>query len=225
MFRLHNPLVVLDLEATAEKEGRIQKNDYIIDIGAVLLDTDLQITHRFEALVKPGTPVNSFITKLTGITNEMLADRPSWGEVGPDFSRWVKEACGNPKKARLAAWGNYFDIPLLRRNYEEADLEFPFAGTALDVKTLAFLWLSLSGRRTDKLNLQIMADLMGIKPEGTYHRAITDALVTARVLQRVWQDLQGFHIPGKDSEPFQHFSLVPSAPGVLSSGSGKAGEE
>ncbi|OHD14019.1 MAG: hypothetical protein A2Z96_04620 [Spirochaetes bacterium GWB1_48_6] len=210
MFKLHNPLVVLDLEATAEKEGRVQKNDYIIDIGAVLLDENLQEVDRFDALVKPGVPVNEFITKLTGISNPMLENQPGWEVVGPAFTAWVKGHCGNPKKARLAAWGNYFDIPLLRRNYEDKNLDFPFAGTALDVKTLSFLWLSLSGRRTDKLNLQILADLMEIKPEGVYHRAITDALVTARILQRVWRDLQGFYLPGKEGDPFGHFLITPA---------------
>lgn len=209
MFRLHTPLVVIDLEATLEKDERgYQRNDHIIDVGAVLIGTDLQILARWEALVKPPVRVSEFITKLTGITNEQLADQPDWAVVGPAFEAWVKSQIGNPKKARLAAWGNYFDIPLLRANYQDRGLDFPFAGTALDVKTVAFLWQSLSGRRTDKLNLEIMAKDLGLEPDGRLHRALTDADLTARVLIELWHQLQGVFVPGpKEGEPWTHLKV------------------
>jgi len=202
MFKLHNPLIVLDLEATAgeDPQGR-QTNNCIIDIGAVYLDETLQIKGTFQSLVKPLEPLTPFITKLTGITPSMVEDQPVFAEVGPLFSRWVESLGGNLKKVRLAAWGNYFDIPLLRRNYHDAGLDFPFSGTALDVKTLAFLWLSLSGRRTDKISLEFFAEHFKIPIDGTWHRALTDAQVTAGTLVNIWNDLQGFFVPVKDGEP------------------------
>jgi hypothetical protein len=45
-------------------------------------------------------------------------------------------------------------------------MPYPFSGTAIDVKTLAFTWLAFSGRRTDKLNLEILAKHLNIEPEG-----------------------------------------------------------
>ena len=202
MFKLHNPLIVLDLEATAgqDERGR-QTNSCIIDIGAVFLDENLNSLGTFQALVKPTEPITPFITKLTGITAEMVAGEPSFSQVGPAFSRWADGLAGNLKKIRLAAWGNYFDIPLLRKNYYDAGLDFPFSGTALDVKTLAFLWLSQSGRRTDKISLEFFAAHFGIAVEGKWHRALTDAQVTAGTLVGVWRDLQWFFVPVKDGEP------------------------
>ncbi len=202
MFRLNNPLVVLDLEATAGKDeqGR-QTNNCIIDIGAVYLDERLEVLGTFQSLVKPTEDVTPFITQLTGITPAMVADQPSFAEVGTGFSRWVEGLAGNLKKVRLAAWGNYFDIPLLRRNYHDAGLDFPFPGTALDVKTLAFLWLSQSGRRTDKVSLEYLAEHFDLKVEGRWHRALTDAQVTAGILVSVWRDLEGFFVPVKEGEP------------------------
>src|SRR6185369_16257655 len=172
MFKLHNPIVVIDLEATAgqDESGR-QTNNCIIDLGAVYLDETLEEKGTFEALVKPTEPVTPFITELTGISPEMVENQPGFAEVGERFSSWVKSLSGNLKKVRLAAWGNYFDIPLLRKNYYDAGLDFPFAGTALDVKTLAFLWLSLSGRRTDKVGLEFFAQHFGLG-QVTWHRAL-----------------------------------------------------
>lgn len=202
MFKLHNPLVVLDLEATAgqDSQGR-QTNNCIIDLGAVYLDETLSVRGRFQALVKPSEPVTPFITKLTGITEAMLAGEPGFDAVGPAFERWVAGLAGNLKKVRLAAWGNYFDIPLLRRNYYDAGLDFPFSGTALDVKTLGFLWLSLSGRRTDKISLEFFAEHFALRAEGERHRALTDAELTAGTLAAVWRDLEGVFVPVKEGEP------------------------
>lgn len=202
MFKLHNSLVVLDLEATAGQDDRgRQTNNCIIDLGAVYLDERLEVKGTFQSLVKPTEAISPFIAKLTGITEAMVADQPSFGEVGPAFSRWVEGLAGSLKKVRLAAWGNYFDIPLLRKNYYDAGLDFPFPGTALDVKTLAFLWLSQSGRRTDKIGLEFFADHFGVKVEGTWHRALTDAQVTAATLAAIWRDLEGFFVPVREGEP------------------------
>ena len=202
MFKLHNPVVVIDLEATAGKDDRgNQTNNCIIDLGAVYLNERLEVVSTFESLVRPEEPVTPFITKLTGITQEMLASQPDFSVVGPQLLKWVELHAGNVKKVRLAAWGNYFDIPLLRRNFQNHGLEFPFSGTALDVKTLGFLWLSQSGRRTDKVSLEFFAQHFAIPVEGSWHRALVDARVTALTMVHIWKDIQGFFVPVKEGEP------------------------
>ncbi len=207
MFKLHNPLVVLDLEATAGKDAQgFQTNDYIIDVGAVYLDEELEPRGTFSRLVRPEEPLNEFIQKLTGITPEMVNQEPLFEQVGKDFTSWVASLAGNIKKVRLAAWGNYFDIPLLRKSYQRYGQEFPFSGTAIDIKSLAFLWLSLSGRRTDKVNLPFFAQHFGLV-QGPQHRALSDAQVTAEVARCLWKDLQGVFVPGKEGEPFRSAHL------------------
>lgn len=212
MFKLQNPLVVLDLEATAGQDAQgFQTNDYIIDLGAVYLDEELVSKGSFSHLVRPEQPINEFIQKLTGITPAMVSDEPLFSQVGGDFTAWVASLAGNVKKVRLAAWGNYFDIPLLRKSYQRYGLEFPFSGTAIDIKSLAFLWLSLSGRRTDKVNLPFFAQHFGLV-QGQQHRALSDAQLTAEVAQCLWRDLQGVFVPVKEGEPFRlaHLSWEPS---------------
>ncbi|WP_028975324.1 3'-5' exonuclease [Spirochaeta cellobiosiphila] len=208
MFKLNNPLLVLDLEATAGKDDKgYQTNNYIIDIGSVLLDTDLKVIGEYDHLVKPGESISDFIHKLTGISNELVQEEPYFDEISKDWHRWIESFDINLKKLRLAAWGNYFDIPLLRRNYQQYDLKYPFSGTALDIKSIAFLWLSLSGRRTDRYDVQSMAQMLNIQVDGTFHRAITDARAETALLQRFWSDLEGFYLPQGDG-PFTHYNIT-----------------
>ena len=47
----------------------------IIELGAIKV-RDNRIVEKYSQLVKPRSPISSFITELTGITNEMVKDQP-----------------------------------------------------------------------------------------------------------------------------------------------------
>jgi inhibitor of KinA sporulation pathway (predicted exonuclease) len=50
--------------------------------------------------------------------------------------------------------------------------------------------------------------MMGVQPEGQYHRALTDAVTEAKILQRVCSDLEGgFFAPGQPGKPRPHFRI------------------
>jgi len=40
-----------------------------------------------------------------------------------------------------------------------------------------------------------------VKVEGTWHRALTDAQVTAATLVAIWRDLEGIFVPVREGEP------------------------
>lgn len=209
MFNLNTDLLVIDLEATAGvDENGNQTNNYIIDLGAVLLDRDLKVVSTFETLIKPEEEISKFITELTHIDNKMVLNEDLFPLAIERFHTWLKESLDGRsiKKVRLCSWGTYFDIPLLRKVYNKYGMDFPFSGTAFDVKTMALMWHSLSGKKTDKLQVSTVAREMKIKAEGSYHRAITDAVVESKILQRIWADLQGFYIEGKKG--VEHFTLT-----------------
>lgn len=210
MFNLNTDLLVIDLEATAGvDENGHQTNNFIIDFGAVLLNKQLEVVSTFESLVKPEEDITKFITELTHIDNKMVENEDLFPAVSERLVNWLIESLEGRslKKVRLCAWGNYFDIPLLRKVYEKYNVKYPFSGTAFDIKTMALMWHSLSGRKSDKLQVSTVAREMGIKVDGQYHRALTDAVVEAKILQRVWEDLQGFFIEGKKG--IQHFKISP----------------
>lgn len=74
--------VVLDIETT----GLDPDYDDIIEISAVKYASDKEID-GFSTLIKPDFPVSEFITDLTGITNEMLADAPAISDIFPHLLR------------------------------------------------------------------------------------------------------------------------------------------
>lgn len=195
-MKIVNDLIVVDLEATAnEDEKGFQTNDWITQVGAVYLQKTedrkgLKKVGTFDKLVQPQEEISERIEEITGISNEMVANAPMFDIVGNDFIQWA-HSFGNIKQARLCCWGNYFDMPLLRKNYQAYGFKMPFSGTGFDIKTYASLWMMLSGRRADKLSVEHVARIMGIKPKGRYHNALVDAEVEADILLRIFEDLNG----------------------------------
>lgn len=84
LFKLLTDYTVIDIETT----GLAPARDEIIEIGAVRVRGG-EITDTFSALIKPERPISYFITDLTGISNAMVADAPSVGEVLPRFLDFV----------------------------------------------------------------------------------------------------------------------------------------
>ena len=89
-MRYTTDIVVIDLEATCPVEDQgnnsVERSS-IIEIGAVRLDRkSLEITDTFSELIRPEDhPIVSFITDITGITPEMVADKDTFAIVGQRF--------------------------------------------------------------------------------------------------------------------------------------------
>jgi DNA polymerase III epsilon subunit-like protein len=185
-MRYSTDIVVIDLEATcpAEDEGdNAVERSNIIEIGAVRLDRrSLEVTDRFSELVRPRDyPVAPFIARMTGITPEMVADRDDFGVVGRRFMAWY----GPRNRSVIAAFGAYYDIPLLRRECAAFGLDYGLhiAGGALDVRAVATIWLAERDERTSGLTLEAILDKMGVSRAAPLHRAVDDAQAAAAVLQ------------------------------------------
>lgn len=74
------------------QEMKVCKNE-IIEIGAVKLDAGYNETASFKRYVKPAYgSMDSRIIKLTGITDEMLAEAPAFDEAIGDFIDWCADA-------------------------------------------------------------------------------------------------------------------------------------
>jgi DNA polymerase-3 subunit epsilon len=67
-FEIPGKFVVLDLETT----GLSAQYNEIIEIGAILVDTQATQHLAFQTLVRPSVPIPRNITALTGITQEMV---------------------------------------------------------------------------------------------------------------------------------------------------------
>ncbi len=185
-MRYSTDIVVIDLEAScpAEDEGdnTIDRSS-IIEIGAVRLDRrSLEITATFSELVRPEDyPLVPFITGITGITAEMVAGKENFAAVGSRFFDWY----GPRNKAIIAAFGAYYDIPLLRKECARYGLDYRthIAGGAFDLRAVATAWLATNNHRTSGLNLESILDKMGLDNRFASHRAVEDARAAAAVLQ------------------------------------------
>jgi len=185
-MRYTTDIVVIDLEASCPAEDRgnntIERSS-IIEIGAVRLDRrSLEEIESFSELVRPTThPIPPFITEITNITPEMVADKETFDAVGRRFLEWY----GPRNKAIIAAFGAYYDIPLLRKECDGHGLDFRshIAGGAFDLRGVATAWLAANEHRTSGLNLQSILEKMGLGERFKAHRAVEDARAAAAVLQ------------------------------------------
>lgn len=221
-MKLKNDFIVIDLEATTNRfsgESAIdpdsdsgnefeQTNNFIIEIGAVYVSSELKIIDQFSALVRPEESITPFIEKLTGITQAMVDTAESWPVVSQQFESWILQYAQRLKDVKLCAWGNYFDIPLLRRVYAYYKKQFPFSGVAFDVKTLGFLWCAISNRKVEQLNLHDFERMMRLVPIGPAHRALNDAYLEAQVFIQILKSLdQGVYVPDHHN-PSQAYRLL-----------------
>lgn len=115
--------VLLDLETT----GGNPVNDRITEIAAVRVENGVEVA-RWSTLVNPGTPISSFIERLTGISNAMVATAPGFDAVASDLLTLLDGAV-------LVAHNVRFDHGFLLNEFARTDV-------ALRVKTLCTVRLS-----------------------------------------------------------------------------------
>ena len=160
---LDDTFVVFDIETT----GLSKETESITEIGAVKV-VDGKIIDRFSTFVNPERPIPAEITKLTGITNEMVADAPAITEILPKFLEFCQDAV-------LVAHNANFDTGFIRLNAERK--------CGIEVKNTVLDTLELSRALLPELKkhkLDIVCEQLGVSLEG-HHRAVNDAEATAEV--------------------------------------------
>ena len=97
------------------------------------------------------------------------------------FLEWY----GPRNKAIIAAFGAYYDIPLLRKECARYGLDYRthIAGGAFDLRAVATVWLATNNHRTSGLTLDSILSKMDLADRFTAHRAVEDAKAAAAVLQ------------------------------------------
>lgn len=120
-LNLERPLAFFDLETT----GTNIAADRIVEISILKVYPD-QSKNVLTEKVNPGMPIPKESSEIHGITNEMVANAPTFAELAPALVDFI-EGCD------LAGFNsNRFDVPLL---YEE----FLRAGVDVDFKNRRFI--------------------------------------------------------------------------------------
>ncbi|MCL2530628.1 MAG: PolC-type DNA polymerase III [Oscillospiraceae bacterium] len=158
--------VVFDLETT----GLNAQRDRVIEIGAVKFAGG-EVLGKFQSFVDPKRSLPERITKLTGITQDMLAGAPDEWEAALAFA----EFCG--EGAVLAAHNASFDVGFMRALHQRHGGSFDYA--CVDTLTLAQMLLDLKNYRLNTVAEHFRLGAFN------HHRADDDARVTARILQEL----------------------------------------
>src|SRR5678815_2454338 len=79
-MRKEQRYAIVDIETT----GGLVKRDKITEI-AIVLHNGEEIIEQYQTLINPERSIPSFITDMTGITNDMVADAPLFCEVAKEI--------------------------------------------------------------------------------------------------------------------------------------------
>ena len=125
-LNLTKPLVVFDLETT----GLDIITDRIIQLSYIKVTPD-GTEVRGNHLINPERAIPAFVTDLTGISNETVADQPTFKEMAPRLAESFK-GCD------FAGFNsNRFDVPILAEEFLRAGVDFDFTKCRLiDAQTI-----------------------------------------------------------------------------------------
>lgn len=147
-------LLFLDIETT----GLSAEKDELIELSAIRVSSDFnKQLGIFDELTKPNQEISPFITRLTGISNEMVSTAPSLEEIHEDFKKFLRPSdviCGH---------NIMFDIGFLRAK------GFDIPNEHLDTFPLSNILLP----NEPSYSLEILTKKFEIEHENA-HRALAD---------------------------------------------------
>ncbi|MEO0436748.1 MAG: exonuclease domain-containing protein [Pseudomonadota bacterium] len=160
------PYVVVDVETTGGRGAQHR----VTEIGAVKV-LNGKIVDRFQTLLNPQRRIPSNITRLTGISPEMIADAPIFADVADEFAAFLDGAI-------FVAHNVEFDYRFIGQEFRRLGRFFrmPKLCTCASMRKL------YPGHKSYSLaNLTSAYDI----PLKTHHRALCDAEAAAHLLLMV----------------------------------------
>src|SRR6185503_8801055 len=156
---------IVDIETT----GSWSSGEGITEIAIVVHDTS-QVVDTFQTLINPGSPILPFVSRLTGITNEMVRDAPQFHEVAEKIWSMTDECV-------FVAHSVNFDFSYIRRAFKSLGADYrrkKLCTVRLSRKLFPGLHSYSLGNICSHLNIQIE----------NRHRALGDAMATALLFEK-----------------------------------------
>lgn len=174
--------VVIDVETT----GLDPSVDCLIEIAALRI-ADNEVKESFSSFVNPFMHIDTFITDLTGITNEQLLDAPAPKDALARFRDFVSDDI-------VVGHNVNFDINLLYDNFEKY-LDKSFSNNYIDTLRLSRKYY----RSAPSYKLTALADFLKINVE-TAHRALADCHTTNLLFLKLKEEAKHFSKEKQDIE-------------------------
>jgi DNA polymerase-3 subunit epsilon len=159
---------IIDIETT----GGMAKRDRITEIAIVVTD-GVNIIEQYQSLVNPERSIPPEITRITGITNEMVASAPRFYEIAKDIILLTQDRI-------FIAHNVMFDYSFIREEFASLGYTFtrPMLCTVrLSRKVFPGLKSYSLGNLIRHFNIQV----------NDRHRAMEDTLATVKIFQRIVQ--------------------------------------
>ena len=157
---------MVDVETSGFRPGQAR----IVSVAALALSDDGNVEKSLYSLLNPG--VDPGPTHVHGLTAEMLAGQPTFGDVAADLVEVLRGRT-------LVAHNVGFDYSFLAAEAELVDVELPVENVMCTVELARRLDLGLTN-----LRLETLAGHWGIS-QMRPHDALDDAMVLAQILKPV----------------------------------------
>ena len=171
-----NKFIILDTETTGLE---VQQGHRIIEIGAVLLNDRKKSEEHFHTYLNPSRLIDEEASKVHGIMNEDLLNKPYFEEVAEEFLEFVD---GSTLVIHNAA----FDVGFLNNELKLASSKYPMLEEICEIEdSLALAKDKFPGQRNSLDALANRFDISG------YDRTFHGALLDANILADVYMSLTG----------------------------------
>ena len=158
--------VVVDIETT----GGWASGDRITEIGAVRIRNH-EVIEEWHSLINPQRSIPSHISRLTGITNDMVRDAPVFAEIADSFMTFMGDGI-------FVAHNVNFDYGFISYEYERLERRFRFPKLC----TCAGMRRKYPGHKS--YGLGNLCQLYEIDLE-SHHRALCDARAAGHLLNLI----------------------------------------
>lgn len=158
---------IIDVETT----GGSPAQDRIIEIAVFVFDGE-KIVDQFSSLVNPNKKIDPYVTKLTGISDNMVKDAPTFVDIHKKVLQFL-----SPENI-FVAHNVKFDYGMVRMEFKRMGMEF----TRKQIDTVTLARKVLPG--FNSYSLGVLCDSLGIKVENR-HRAHGDAEATVKLLDLI----------------------------------------
>jgi DNA polymerase-3 subunit alpha (Gram-positive type) len=161
------PFIILDVETT----GLQHQTNYVVELAAVKME-DGRIVDELETLIKPPIEISDEVSRINGITNDMLTNSPTFNEIADKFISFMGDGVFVAHNAKFD-W-RFINAELKRNNRAELSNRC--------MCTIATTKVAFPGLPTYKL--EYLTEYFKTTSQNT-HRALDDVKATAEVLLKV----------------------------------------
>lgn len=204
--------IILDLEWN---QGAAEKTEEklpfeIIEIGAIKLNDRREKTDEFNELIKPQVyhEMNYITRKIIHLQMEQLEEGKTFPDVMRAFQNWWGD------DYIFCTWGS-MDLVELQRNIRYYQME-PISDRPFRFLDIQKLFSIAFEDRKSRRSLEYAIDFLNIEKDIPFHRALSDAYYTAKILALLDENVLEnysfdiFHIPvSKKEEIHAIFDKVP----------------